>query len=948
MRQFSSLTCFLLATSHLCSLAVPGIPAGDLERIRQAAPADAPAPPIKPRHLLVFTLAQGFVHDATPWGVAALQIVGAKTGAYTMLATEDPEVFEQNSLARFDAVCFLNTCFTPFTNAVLQQNLMDFVKGGKGYVGIHSSAHTFLDWEEFGQLQGAYSVSHPWHEQVTVTIEEPDHPLMRCFGGSSFVISDEIYRFDQRYSRQRLRVLASLDTSRTDMTKPDITLTDRDFGLVWIQSFGQGRSFYSAFGHDKHVFWDPTVLKHYLAGIQFAFGDLAADATPSAQLPDQQPPPSPSSSHAAAYRRVHIQRMPAPPEADTTVSRWTELKQYVFTGSRSILVEVEALVRDSLADAALQGELERQFVALLQDPDTTAAAKEFLCWQLRLIGSANSVPALATLLSDDQLSDSARIALQENPAPAAGQALRMALSTASDRQLIGIMNSLAVRCDSQAVAAFRELAEHDSTMVAAAAITGLGQIGGAEALNALQALWVQAHPVEQRLILGDALLRCADRWLAEGQDDRALAVYRQLFDDPNSPHPVRLAAAVGFLTQQKHKALDTVVQFLSGADPALHKLAVRHIRLLPGETVTRQLSAQLDTFSPPVRIKVVRALGERRDTAAAATLIQTAASEHAGVRLAALAGLAHQEGTPASVARLLDTAAFGAGSEQAVARDSLIRLHGPRTDDVLLAQMDSGTVARRVETIQAIGHRGFTEAVTALFEAARDSAPAVRMAAIRALGQVAGSAEYPPLVDLLTEIPDSQEREAAARAIEAVALRIDSLEHRLKPLVDRLPQASIDTTVALLPILATIGGPAALEAVQSAARRDDAPVIQNAAIRTLADWSDASALNALRSIIPSTTNTTSRTLALRGFIRLIGLRDDSRAEQKVADYRQALAWSSTLDEKRLILAGLADVPHSAALELAGECSEDPAVQTEAALTAQKIRKALDRAIETER
>jgi type 1 glutamine amidotransferase len=280
MKAMNSLHSLLLSLVPLGSLVALDVPPGDLDRIRQAAPSEAPARVDLPRHLLVFTLAKGYQHDATPWGVAALRIMGEITGAYTATASDDPKVFARESLTNYDAVCFLNTCDTPFTDAALRQDLMDFVKGGKGYVGIHCSAHTFLDWPEFGQLQGAYSVDHPWHEKVTVAIKEPEHPLMRCFGGKSFVVADEIYQFDQRYSRRQLRVLARLDTRRTDMTKPGITRTDGDFGLVWIQRFGQGRAFYSAFGHDKELFWEPTILRHYLAGIQFACGDLAADATP--------------------------------------------------------------------------------------------------------------------------------------------------------------------------------------------------------------------------------------------------------------------------------------------------------------------------------------------------------------------------------------------------------------------------------------------------------------------------------------------------------------------------------------------------------------------------------------------------------------------------------------------------------------------------------------------
>jgi type 1 glutamine amidotransferase len=272
----------LLVATWLLPLSLEGapVPADDLQKIQNAAPTEPTVKPAKPRRLLVFTLAKGYIHDATPWGVEALRILGAKTGAYTATPSDDPGVFRLESLREFDAVCFLNTCYTPFTNAVLRQNLLGFVRGGNGYVGIHCSAHTFLDWPEFGRMQGAYSTNHPWVEKITALVEEPDHPLMKCFGGGSFEIADEIYQFGEPYSRDHLRVLMRLDTQRTDMNKPGIFRKDGDFGLVWVRRYGQGRVFYSAFGHEKAVFWNPVVLRHYLAGIQYALGDLQADAAP--------------------------------------------------------------------------------------------------------------------------------------------------------------------------------------------------------------------------------------------------------------------------------------------------------------------------------------------------------------------------------------------------------------------------------------------------------------------------------------------------------------------------------------------------------------------------------------------------------------------------------------------------------------------------------------------
>jgi HEAT repeat protein len=291
------------------------------------------------------------------------------------------------------------------------------------------------------------------------------------------------------------------------------------------------------------------------------------------------------------------------------------------------------------------------------------------------------------------------------------------------------------------------------------------------------------------------------------------------------------------------------------------------------------------------------------------------------------------------VALLLDAAATRTGPEQAAARDSLIRVRGLQTDRALLALIDAGAAVRRVEAIQAIGQRGLTEASAALLQATHDSMPSVRLAAIKALGQVAGSADYPALIDLLTQAGESQEREEAARAVEAVALRIDRPEQRIQSLVDRMSQASVDTTTALLPILAALGGPRALKAVQSALQRNEA-AIQDAAMRALANWPDSSALEVLRAIIPATTNATHRKLALRGFIRLIGLPGERSAQQTVADYRQALLWATYLDEKKLILAGLAELPRAEALTLAEECSRNSALTAEANLAIEKIRKAL--------
>jgi len=262
--------------------ALATIPKEDLEKNQKAAPDKAPATPKKSRKVLVLSRLTGYGHKSVPWGAQALRILGEKTGAYSAVLSNDPAMFDKQRLSQFDAVVFNNNCGNPVQDPQRRKNLLEFVANGRGLVGIHCAAH--IAWPEFIEVLGGWSISHPWNAGSTITlkIEYPSHPLTKMFGDQKYQHTDEIFEFD-RYSRERQRVLISIDTKQTDMTLPGIVRKDGDFGLAWIRSHGKGRVFYSEFGHQKDVYWHPVILKHYLAGIQYALGDLQADATPNSK-----------------------------------------------------------------------------------------------------------------------------------------------------------------------------------------------------------------------------------------------------------------------------------------------------------------------------------------------------------------------------------------------------------------------------------------------------------------------------------------------------------------------------------------------------------------------------------------------------------------------------------------------------------------------------------------
>ncbi len=267
---------------------------GDLAKIAAAIPQRA-AKPLHPRRLLVFFRTEGYVHDSIPFGNEALKEMGEKTGAYTADFSDDMAVFTPENLKQYDGILFNSTTKLAFADPAQRQALLDFVKSGKGFMGIHAATDNFYTWPEGAALIGGTFQSHPWHADATeaVKVDEPAHTLTAAFGGKGFWINDEIYQLTGPYDRSRVRVLLSLDMSKAQNQRnpKEIVRTDGDFPISWIKNVdGGGRVFYCSLGHNSDIYWTPQVLQYYLAGIQFALGDLAADATPSAQLNPQPQP----------------------------------------------------------------------------------------------------------------------------------------------------------------------------------------------------------------------------------------------------------------------------------------------------------------------------------------------------------------------------------------------------------------------------------------------------------------------------------------------------------------------------------------------------------------------------------------------------------------------------------------------------------------------------------
>src|ERR1700676_2162184 len=184
-----------------------------------------------------------YQHDSVSHALATIERLGKESGAFdTYIRTDSQWITKQtvpaparhtHNLNDFDAIFFMGTGDN--LNEQQKRDLMSFIKeDGKGFVGAHTGDDAFFDWPEFGEMIGGYFDNHPWGVfDAPVIVEMPDFPAMKMFP-ARFTIRDEIYQH-KNFSRDKGRVLARLDASKLDYTKPEIHRTDRDFPAAWAK-----------------------------------------------------------------------------------------------------------------------------------------------------------------------------------------------------------------------------------------------------------------------------------------------------------------------------------------------------------------------------------------------------------------------------------------------------------------------------------------------------------------------------------------------------------------------------------------------------------------------------------------------------------------------------------------------------------------------------------------
>lgn len=590
------------------------------------------------------------------------------------------------------------------------------------------------------------------------------------------------------------------------------------------------------------------------------------------------------------------------------------------------LATIEQIAVASVNDPAERAAVEQRLLGLL-DRTATRDAKEFACRQLLVVGTGRAVPKLEGLLTDPALSHIARYTLGRIEGPEAEAALCRALGKTSGKLQVGILGTLASRRCRNALPEIVKLLAAPDAAVAEAAAAALGDLGGPEAVRALDAARPAASE-QLRLRIDDALLACADRALAEGRPTEAAALYEKLHAADRAPQ-VRLGALRGLAQSRGAQAAGLLVAAIRGDDSRVRAAAIGFAQSVEGLEMTRLLVGLLPSLDPGGQRPLLRALGERGDPAAGPAVAAATQSQDEAVRLAALDALGGVGGA-AAVELLARVAATGAAGEQNAARASLLRLRGSDIDGIMLRTLPAADPKVQVELIRALARRKAAAALGELFALARHNDSAVRREAMAALGALAGEPDLASLVALAVQPKEAGDRAQAEAAVAAAFERVRDRGKRAGPLLAALAAAPVEAQPTLLRLLVLAGTPEALGAVRAAIGSEDAAV-RDAAVRALADWPDPAAAEDLLELARTAPLPAHKVLALRGYVRVAGLSADP-----IAMYARALQLASRVEDRKLVLAAFGSASSAEALELVEKHLGDEAVQAEAGLSAVQI------------
>ncbi len=594
--------------------------------------------------------------------------------------------------------------------------------------------------------------------------------------------------------------------------------------------------------------------------------------------------------------------------------------------------------RDQIAQKLLESKNEDLFIQVLKlegDSQEFRYIKMIAAKRLSVYGTEKSIPALIAMLSHPEMGYYSRYALEPMPLDAVDEALREATKTQKGMNLVGVLTTIGVRRDAGAVPFIAPLLADDDPEVVKAAYAAYGYIGTPECAEILKKAVGDFKPENEKAVC-DAALGCANLLVDAGDLDAALSVYDAVIDSKARPF-LKEGAIYNRIIARGADGADDLIRYLNSEDAGIFDAALQTIRLLPGDNLPPSsvnpgvCNAIVDEFHkfPPQRMGLIlEALAGRKDDKSrkVALAIATTVETPEVVRVSAMHALGTldiPEAVPALLVGAADNGGQGAVAEAAFR--SLVFMTNADADAAIAKAMTTAGNKINAAMIRIAKERRTAAATPQLWAIVKTANSPLRGDAIDALGETATLKDLPETAGLLAGAKNDEEKNRITVALSAICARMPQ-------------QASFDTVIAIfnqsnsfevksamIDLLKTIGGPAAVARVTEIALGTNARLVDKAT-QVLGTWDSPDTMteiaDSLLKVAKESRDERFRIRGVRGYIRLA--RQFSYPEdQRIAMIRTAFDTATRQEDRNLIFEIFARYPSVNMLEAAiSYASED--------------------------
>ena len=600
---------------------------------------------------------------------------------------------------------------------------------------------------------------------------------------------------------------------------------------------------------------------------------------------------------------------------------WSAIKTYQYGDDLQVLIKVESDIRTSNVSSEAQAALAAKLAAFLND-ETTLAGRQFVCLQLRFIGTPAQVPVLAKYLNRPEDSDNARMALQAIHGEESLVPLREALKTFEGRMLTGIIESLAAREDTKSLPELLKFAHSEDRTVAVVAVEALGSFE-----SEIDTLMKINAPDLERARLR-ALLRIAHRLDGEEKNEKKAG---EIFDKLSSreiPKMFRrnaLAGQLNILSEAKRQ--ETVYRWFFEDDVEKNQVAAAHMNELSAAQF-EGLFGKLDELAPGAKVPLLEIAAERQSEQMMTTIRKTLESGSESERLAALrvvGSTGDAESLPLLVAILKENNTV----LQTAAADALQQFPKETVAATLLPVV-IGQPEFRQRALDVLSVMKCYDAINPLIPLAQSEDESMFVPVVAALGRICDpdASDIPRMMRLYLASRPGVHRDHVERAIVVICEKNPDPKTRANLLLEFLKKEKDGLTPSLLvttlPLLGKLGNKEIADIVLPLLQSDQAD-LKRSAIRALCNWPNADYHDLLWSIVQDSPASEYARWALRAYIRVVTLRSDRTDAETLAMLKKAMQAASDNADKQWCLSRCIVIRTMESVEWAASYLDDPAL-----------------------